>query len=56
MIGAALALMLLAPPPMAGHKIHVSYGRVVVHLAPGDEPNDPESLSDWKVWYTVEVE
>lgn len=26
------------------------------HLAPDDEPNDPESLSDWKVWYTVEVE
>jgi hypothetical protein len=26
------------------------------HLVPGDEPNDPESLRDWKVWYTVEVE
>jgi len=24
--------------------------------APGDEPNDPESLRDWRVWYTVEVE
>jgi hypothetical protein len=26
------------------------------HLAPDDELHDPESLSDWKVWYTVEVE
>jgi hypothetical protein len=26
------------------------------HVKPGDEANDPESLSDWKVWYTVEVE
>ena len=24
--------------------------------APGDEPKDPESLRDWRVWYTVEVE
>lgn len=23
--------------------------------SPDDEPNDPESLSDWKIWYTVEV-
>lgn len=23
---------------------------------PGDESHDPESLSDWQVWYTVEVE
>jgi hypothetical protein len=26
------------------------------HIRPDDEPNDPESLSDWKLWYTVEVE
>jgi hypothetical protein len=26
------------------------------HLGPEDEPNDPEALSDWKVWYSVEVE
>jgi hypothetical protein len=26
------------------------------HVKPDDEANDPESLSDWKVWYTVEVE
>jgi hypothetical protein len=36
------------------------YHRVVplksAHFEPGDEANDPESLSDWKVWYTVEVE
>lgn len=25
-------------------------------FAPGDESQDPESLSDWQVWYTVEVE
>lgn len=25
-------------------------------VRPDDEPNDPESLRDWKVWYTVEVE
>jgi hypothetical protein len=24
-------------------------------FSPEDEPNDPESLADWKVWYTVEV-
>lgn len=24
-------------------------------FTPDDEPNDPESLADWKVWYTVEV-
>ena len=28
-----------------------------VHVfAPGDESQDPESLGDWQVWYTVEVE
>lgn len=34
-----------------------------VEIAPGkhvfrpdDEPNDPESLRDWQVWYTVEVD
>jgi len=25
------------------------------HYSPGDEPHDPESMTDWKVWYTVEV-
>jgi hypothetical protein len=25
-------------------------------MQPGDEPNDPESLRDWRVWYTLEVE
>lgn len=25
-------------------------------FAPGDESQDPESLSDWQVWYTLEVE
>ncbi|HEU5073549.1 MAG TPA: hypothetical protein VFU02_05240 [Polyangiaceae bacterium] len=25
-------------------------------FAPGDESQDPESLGDWQVWYTVEVE
>lgn len=24
-------------------------------LGPGDEPNDPEALADWKLWYTVGV-
>jgi hypothetical protein len=24
-------------------------------FAPTDEPHDPESLRDWRVWYTVEV-
>lgn len=24
-------------------------------FTPDDEPNDPEALADWKVWYTVEV-
>ena len=28
----------------------------VQKYAPGDESQDPESLSDWQVWYTVEVE
>jgi len=25
-------------------------------VRPDDEANDPESMRDWKVWYTVEVE
>ena len=26
-----------------------------IRMGPGDEPNDPESLTDWKLWYTIEV-
>jgi hypothetical protein len=26
------------------------------HFGPSDEPNDPESLSDWQVWYSVKVD
>lgn len=26
-----------------------------LRMTPDDEPNDPESLHDWKVWYTVEI-
>lgn len=25
------------------------------HYGPGDEPNDPESLADWQLWYNIEV-
>jgi hypothetical protein len=37
-------------------RYHRSLPLKSAHLAPGDEPNDPEALRDWQVWYTLEVE
>jgi len=37
-------------------RYHRNVPLVGASFGPDDETNDPESLSDWKVWYTVEVE
>ena len=40
---------------LARYVRHIKIPSKTTDYTPDDEANDPESLADWRVWYTVEV-